>query len=217
MGISVVGLDAQSIEIFHHIHFYTPVGSVAIVARHVEGLLSYRSHAIFNGVVDILVEQTHHELLTLLWKIFIAQVEVVCNRMLEVGISTFVVVFVDDVVGHYLKKAWPIDGLIIGQSKVGVFVNIPFDVCIRKPVGILLVAIVAVALCGIHQVVALVGVFGPHSRYYLPFAGRKGDFAVCRTDFFGGIIVHGVCQTVAFQAEQDFIVIIPVCSPELVV
>lgn len=110
MRISVVGLDAEPVEIFQDVDFHTKVLCRTEIHRFVFQILSFSDQTVFDRVLDILVEQTHHELFALSGEIFVTQVQIVGYGVLQVGIAFLLVIIADDAVRGDFEETRPVDG-----------------------------------------------------------------------------------------------------------
>ena len=95
--------------------------------------------------------------------------------------------------------------------------DIPFDMCVGQDVGIILLPLVGIALCGMEERISLVGVFCSKSCDNLPFACAEYQFAISGPDALCSIVVHGVGEAVILQSERNLVVVVPILILKLVV
>ena len=214
MGVGVVGLDAKPTEIFHDVNLHAEVGGRAEIHRFISQVLPFCHQPVFDWVLDVLVEHAHHELFAGAGEELIAQVQVVGHGVFQVGIAFFVVVISYEAIRDDFEETRTVHSAVIGETQVGVFVHVVFQMCAGQPVPIFLVSFGVGIFFWEFQRITLVGVFGTQSHVDFPKRPRIFHHEVSCTDAFRVIVVERVGNVTIAAARCIFNVIevLPVVS-----
>ena len=216
-GVSegVVGLDAELAEILQNVDFRTHIVRVAHIHRHVICVLSFVYESIFNGVLQVLVEKTGHELFGRFRKELPPQVYVVGYGVFQRGIALLLVFLVDDAVRNNFEEARPVYGAGVTETEVHTVGQNPLDVQARQEVGVLLSSD-RVNVAREFQGIALTGVFHTQTCYKFPIGYGKPCHRVAGGYPFVRVIVQRVAHIAELaRSDQNPVKIIPILSENL--
>ena len=208
----VVSLYAETLEIFHYVDFNAGVRGVTQVHRLVVSVLTLVDKAVFNGVVEMLVEEAHHYLLATFREELIAEVDIVGNGVFQVGIALFLIIFIDYRIGHDFKKARTVHGAVVTEMQAALGVDFILEMGRGQNVRVTLLAI-GVGVAGENQRVSLHRVLRAQPYCGVPTLALRFRHGVSRANLLRSVVVERVAD-IAVRAglEFQFVEVVPILA-----
>ena len=214
--VGVIGFYAEPVEVFHHVELDAKVRSVAEIHGFVIHILPFVQQAVFDGILQFFIEQTDHKLLRRLGEKLVAEVDVVCDGVLELRISLFLIIFVDNRIRDDFEEARTVDRASVGEAEVHVLAQSVFRVEAGEDIDVLLVSLRVFVVCREFQNVSLVRMLHTDAGNQLPGAVGIFHHRVSGTDAFGGVVIQRVADiSIRAGREQEFVEVLPVFAEVL--
>ena len=158
------------------------------------------------------IEKPCHNLLGNLGKELPPQVNVVCDRMLELRVAFFLVFLIYNAVRYDFKEARAVHSFRITQMEIHFLTEHIFEMQVRQYIPIPLVS-VPVRIPRIPEQISLVRMLGPHagSQPYVAVFPVAGGIQC--GDFLGSVIVERIPDiAVSPRDNADFVEVCPVLA-----
>ena len=125
--------------------------------------------------------------------------------MLQVRISLFLIIFINDAVRHDLEKARTIDGTRIRETQVGISMDTVFGMETRQYIRIVLVSF-RINIAGKFQYISLIRMLDTHPGDQFPFLQGILHHSISGTDLFRCIVIQRVPYVAIRTGDELYLV-----------